>query len=86
MLEPSHGGGGGILGELAQEQANGELCPGSLSCFQDWDALPPPEQARLVRLLVKRVDYDGTAGTLTIAFHEDGRQRLLKEQEESHDA
>ena len=57
-----------------------------LVCFQDWDVLPPPEQARLVRLLVERVDYDGTAGTLTIAFHEDGRQRLLQEQEESHDA
>ena len=72
------------LEQVVLEQLRGSE-ENPLECFQNWDACPPPEQARLVRLLVKRVDYDGTAGTLTIAFHEDGRQRLLQEQEESHD-
>ena len=55
------------------------------SCLTDWDVLPPPEQARLVRSLVERVAYDGSAGKLTIAFHENGQVRLKAEQEHYHD-
>ena len=34
-----------------------------------WDALSPCEQARIVQLLVERVDYDGAAQTVSITFH-----------------
>jgi site-specific DNA recombinase len=34
-----------------------------------WASLPPFEQARLFHQLVARVDYDGTAQTISIAFH-----------------
>ena len=67
-----------VLAQLRLMDKNPSLCP------PDWDALPSSEQARLTRLLVERVDYDGLAGKLTIAFYEEGQQRLLKEQEENH--
>jgi hypothetical protein len=34
-----------------------------------WNALPAPEQARLVREIVQRVDYDGREGKVAISFH-----------------
>jgi site-specific DNA recombinase len=34
-----------------------------------WDSLAPLEQARLFHRLVARVDYDGTAQTISIRFH-----------------
>jgi hypothetical protein len=41
----------------------------ALSVFDPgWGALTPNEQARVLGLLVKRVDYDGAAGKLAIAF------------------
>ncbi|HJZ93295.1 MAG TPA: recombinase zinc beta ribbon domain-containing protein, partial [Gemmataceae bacterium] len=44
-----------------------------------WESLTPKEQARLVSLLVSQVDYDGTAGEVTIAFHPVGIQALVDE-------
>jgi len=40
------------------------------------DALAPAEQARLVRLLVARVDYDGARGKVAISFHASALQAL----------
>ena len=50
-----------------------------------WSALAPLEQARVLRLLVERVDYDGRAGKLVLALHPRGPQRLAEEQENQHD-
>ena len=47
-----------------------------------WDTLTPKEQARLVGLLVKRVDYDGAAGTLQVAFHPTGIRTLIDEMDD----
>jgi site-specific DNA recombinase len=44
-----------------------------------WQELAPAEQARVVRLLVRRVDYDGKLGKLRITFHETGLQVLADE-------
>ncbi len=44
-----------------------------------WDALTPKEQARLVGLLVQRVDYDGASGQLQITFHPTGIKTLIDE-------
>lgn len=37
-----------------------------------WDNLKPKERIRLVSLLVERVDYDGTEGTVTVTFRPGG--------------
>ncbi len=41
-----------------------------------WETLTPKEQARVVRLLVQRVDYDGSKGTVSLTFHPDGLKTL----------
>jgi site-specific DNA recombinase len=44
-----------------------------------WEALAPREQARLLHLLVERVDYDGAAQTVSVTFHATGIQALADE-------
>ena len=44
-----------------------------------WDNLAPREKARIVQLLVERVDYDGAQGTVTITFHETGISALARQ-------
>jgi site-specific DNA recombinase len=57
----------------------------ALSLFDPvWDSLTPREQARIVRLLVERVDYDGKAGTVAVTFRSTGIKTLA--QGETEDA
>jgi site-specific DNA recombinase len=52
----------------------------ALSLFDPvWDALFPREQARVLRLLVERVGYDGGAGTLALTFRPSGIKTLAQE-------
>jgi site-specific DNA recombinase len=44
-----------------------------------WEALTPREQARLIELLVERLDYDGATGNVTIVFHASGFRMLADE-------
>jgi len=44
-----------------------------------WDGMTPPEQARVVRLLVARVDYDGKHGKASISFQPLGLKTLATE-------
>jgi site-specific DNA recombinase len=44
-----------------------------------WGALAPDEQARVVQLLVSRVDYDGAQGKVAITFHPLGLKTLAGE-------
>jgi site-specific DNA recombinase len=44
-----------------------------------WAELAPREQARLVRLLVQRVEYDGRDGRIALTFHPTGIKALLEE-------
>jgi site-specific DNA recombinase len=44
-----------------------------------WQTLAPQEQARVVDLLVRRVDYDGGKGSVAISFHPTGIQALADE-------
>jgi site-specific DNA recombinase len=53
-----------------------------------WPTMSPPEQARVVRLLVSRVDYDGKNGKASITFQPLGLKtlagELLGRQREEH--
>jgi hypothetical protein len=44
-----------------------------------WDTLPYDAQARLVALVVERVDYDGARQKLAIGFHSAGILKLAEE-------
>jgi len=41
-----------------------------------WENLAPKEQARILRLLIERVDYDGTKGKVAITFRPSGLRAL----------
>ena len=52
----------------------------ALSAFDPvWEIAAPREQARIVHLLVERVDYDGAAHKVSITFHPAGIQALADE-------
>ena len=44
-----------------------------------WDELVPRERARVLRLLIDEVRYDGTAGELTIEFRDNGIAALARD-------
>jgi site-specific DNA recombinase len=45
-----------------------------------WQQLSPKEQARVIRLLIDHVDYDGANGTVSVTFHPSGIKALAQEQ------
>jgi site-specific DNA recombinase len=49
-----------------------------------WESLTPREQVRVVQLLVERVDYDATDGTVTISFYPAGIRTLADELTSEH--
>jgi site-specific DNA recombinase len=53
--------------------------PAEATFDPDWDSLSLCDQARLLRLLVERVDYDGRSGAISITFHPAGIKALTEE-------
>jgi len=52
-----------------------------------WDTLSPREQARILQLLIKRVEYDGEHGKVAVTFHANGLRTLgQREATESQEA
>lgn len=51
-----------------------------------WKALTPREQARVIELLVERVDYDGERGKVAVTFHPDGIREFGEEFVSAEDA
>jgi site-specific DNA recombinase len=43
-----------------------------------WDSLAPREQARIIRLLIERVGYDGRDGRVTVTFRAPGIKSLCQ--------
>lgn len=41
-----------------------------------WEALTPQEQARVLQLLIRRIEYDGEKGSVSITFRPDGIKAL----------
>jgi hypothetical protein len=60
------------LDEAAAQEALSGLVPA-------WETMTPDEQARVVRLLVSRVDYDGRHGKASITFQPLGLKTLARE-------
>jgi len=44
-----------------------------------WDVLHAPERARIIELLIDRIEYDGAADRLAVTFHPTGIKALAKE-------
>lgn len=70
------------LGRLDQEQAQAADLLAAFRAFDPvWAALTANEQARVLGLLLERIDYDGAGGQVTLAFRANGFAAL-----DAHDA
>jgi site-specific DNA recombinase len=66
--------------EVRRQRIDEEEARQALSGFDPvWAALTPLEQARLVSLLVQKVNYDGATGKVAITFHATGIRALADE-------
>jgi site-specific DNA recombinase len=61
------------LGQLSPEE------PALENFVSLWTGLPPEKQVRVLRQLVERVDYDGSAGKLAITLRPDGLSEIASE-------
>jgi len=67
------------LNERAMDD-HGAAVRAALATFDSvWPTLPPQEQARVLDLVVQRVDYDGSKNTVAITFHPTGIEALAGE-------
>jgi hypothetical protein len=65
---------------LQQEHLDQAAVTGALSgLVPAWETMTPQEQARVLRLLVSRVDYDGKHGKASIIFQPLGLKTLAAE-------
>ncbi len=46
---------------------------------QTWNSLAPRDQARVLELLIERIDYRGPQGQITLTFRPNGIQTLTQE-------
>ena len=65
---------------IERERVDEDDVTRALSLFDPvWDVLYPKEQARIIHLLIERVEYDGANGTLAISFRPSGIKTLAQE-------
>jgi site-specific DNA recombinase len=65
---------------LRRRRLNEEEVAAALEQFGPvWESLTPREQARVVQLVVAKVEYDGAAGKVAITFHPPGIKTLADE-------
>lgn len=58
------------MAEIARAIVDPEDACAALTLFDPvWDVLEPRERARIVHLLIDRVEYDGVKGEVTVTFH-----------------
>ena len=68
---------------LSREMVDEREVEAALSVFDPmWDTLSPREQARIIHLLVERVDYDGKHGTVSVTFRPNGIKTLAQQLKE----
>jgi site-specific DNA recombinase len=66
---------------LSREMVDQREVETAMTAFSPvWDTLNPREQARIVHLLVERVDYDGARGTISVTFRANGIKTLAAQQ------
>jgi site-specific DNA recombinase len=73
---------------VRQQRLNADEVALALTQFGPvWESLAPREQARLVQLLIEKVEYDGVNGRVSITFYPAGIRTLADElaaQQQTH--
>ena len=69
-----------LIQSIHKQLIDADQAATALSVFDPvWGSLTPNEQARVIGLLVKRVNYDGARGKVAITFHPTGIKALADE-------
>jgi len=64
---------------LQRDQIDDAEVAAALATFDAvWESLTIKEQARLLQLLIERIEYDGREGTMSISFHPCGIKALVE--------
>ena len=72
---------------ISAKSVNHQEVAAALARFDPvWNSLTPREQARVVELLVERVDYDGARGKVAVTFHPNGIREFGKQFPDAEDA
>jgi len=67
--------------ELEQETVSRDEAEAAFADFDTlWARLIPREQARLLKLLIDRIEYDGEAGTISVTFRPTSIRALIDRQ------
>jgi site-specific DNA recombinase len=68
------------LAAVKERMLDPDELAGALEAFDPvWDSLPLGEQAKLMHLLVERIDYDAEAESISISYHPAGIRTLIEE-------
>ena len=69
---------------LRKRMLDSDELTGALEAFDPlWDRLSPTHKARLIHLLVDRIEYDGDAETVAVTFHPTGIRSLTDPPQEN---
>ncbi|MFO7654126.1 MAG: hypothetical protein R6X25_09925 [Candidatus Krumholzibacteriia bacterium] len=72
------------LARLGRDLLDEDEAIRALAAFDPvWETLTLREQARVLQLLIQRVDYDGDKGTVSVTFHPAGIETLSREYADS---
>jgi len=72
------------FGELKADPVGEEDVAAAFANFDNiWDQLTPRERAKVVSLMVARVEYDGAESTVSVTFHASGVKHLPRKREEA---
>lgn len=65
------------IAAIRQRMLNPDELLGAIEAFDPlWQAMSPAQQAKLIHLLVERIEYDGEAESIAITFHPTGIKNL----------
>jgi site-specific DNA recombinase len=66
------------IDELAASQADPAVVARALTQFDPvWEAMSLPDQNRVLRSLIRQIDFDGPSGEVELTFHPTGFQALV---------
>ena len=69
---------------LEQRKLEPDELAGAIESFDPlWDALPPGQKAKLIHLLVERIEYDGESESISVTFHQTGIDALTRQHQEA---
>jgi len=69
---------------LEQRMLEPDELAGAIESFDPlWETLPPNQKAKLIHLLIERIEYDGETESISLTFHPTGIRTLTQQHQEA---